>query len=252
MSGEAAAAARLLASLDLTNLDEGADAAAIEALCREAATGPIRPAAVCIWPEHIETARRALDAARGGGIAVAAVVNFPDGGSDPARALSETRRALAAGAGEIDLVFPWRAHLGGDREIGALMLAACKDACGARPLKAILETGEHRDPLLIRELCEAALAGGADFLKPSTGRSRVGATPEAARVLLEAIRDAGRGGFKAAGGIRTLVDARRYLALADETLGADWATPARFRIGASSLLSELRAATGGTATAGIG
>jgi deoxyribose-phosphate aldolase len=237
-----ATAARVLAVLDLTSLGEEDTAATIVNLCNTAASGG-HPAAVCVYPEHIETARRALDLQGAADVAIAAVVNYPDGSNDVARALRETRRALAAGADEIDIVFPWRAYLNGDRESGPLMLQRCKEICGARLLKAILETGELGDVLLIRELCLTAFASGADFVKTSTGRGARGATPEAARVILQCIRErGGRGGLKAAGGIRSLAEAARYLALADEVLGPAWATPATFRIGASSLLIEIRAA----------
>lgn len=236
-----ALAARVLSALDLTSLGEDDTPATIARLC-EAAASDGHPAAVCVYPEHIVTARRTLDARGAVDVAVATVVNFPDGGSDLGRALWETRRALAAGADEIDIVFPWRAYLGGDRDLGPLMLQQCKEVCGAKSLKAILETGELGDPLLIRELGLTALAAGADFIKTSTGRSAKGATVEAARVILECLRErGGRGGFKAAGGIRSLADASRYLALADEILGPDWATPAHFRIGASALIQELHA-----------
>jgi len=236
-----AIAARILAALDLTSLGEDDTPEAIERLCAAAAEGG-HPAAVCVYPEHITTARRTLELEHAGEVAIATVVNFPDGGNDIARMLRETRRALAAGADEIDIVFPWRAYLGGDREGGALMLQECKSICGRKILKAILETGELGDPLLIREISFAALGAGADFIKTSTGKAKIGATPAAARTMLECIRErGGRAGFKAAGGVRTLIDAGRYLALADEIVGAGWATPARFRIGASSLLAELRA-----------
>lgn len=241
-AADRAIAARILAALDLTSLGEDDTPEAIERLCAAAASGG-RPAAVCVYPEHITTARRTLELEQAGGIAVATVVNFPDGGNDIARVLRETRRALAAGADEIDIVFPWRAHLGGDREGGALMLQECKAICDSRILKAILETGELGDPLLIRELSLAALGAGADFIKTSTGKAKIGATLAAARTMLECVRETGgKAGFKAAGGVKTLADASRYFALADEILGSGWATPARFRIGASALLAELRAA----------
>jgi deoxyribose-phosphate aldolase len=241
-AADRAIAARVLAALDLTSLGEDDTPQAIEKLCI-AATDGAHPAAVCIYPEHVTTARRTLAAARAGDVAVATVVNFPDGGNDIARVLRETRRALAAGADEIDVVIPWRAHLGGDCECGALMLRECRAICGKKVLKAILETGELGDPLLVRELSLAAIGAGVDFIKTSTGKAKIGATPAAARTVLECIRDSGgRTGFKAAGGVRTLADAGRYLALADEILGDGWATPARFRVGASELLAELRAA----------
>jgi len=241
---------RLISVLDHTSLGEDDTPAMIEALCRDAAAGATRPAAVCIYPEHIATAQRALDAAGARQVAVATVVNFPDGANNPGRALRETRRAIAAGADEIDLVFPWRAYVGGDREAGPLMLQQCKVSCGARPLKVILETGELADPLLIREVCEAALDAGADFVKTSTGKGRVGATLDAAQVMLECVRARDRGGFKAAGGIRTLAQAADYLDLAERICGAGWAKPGRFRIGSSALLAEARAALDLTPPAG--
>ncbi len=235
-----AADSRVLETLDLTSLGEDDTPTVIRELCSKAAASAVRPAAVCVFPEHIVTARAALAAADATGVAVAAVVNFPDGANDPGRALAETRRALAAGADEIDLVFSWRAYVAGDRESGPIIVARCKEVCGSRLLKAIIETGELVDPLLIRELSFAAIDAGADFVKTSTGRSRVGATPEAAQAVLECLRERGRGGLKASGGIRSLEQARVYLELADRICGSGWATPARFRIGSSSILGETR------------
>jgi deoxyribose-phosphate aldolase len=120
------------------------------------------------------------------------------------------------------------------------MLAQCRAACTGRILKVILETGELGDPCLIRELAALALDAGADFIKTSTGTTATGATPEAARAILECLRERGRGGFKASGGIRSIAEATRYLELADDILGESWARPTTFRIGASSLLGELR------------
>lgn len=241
-AADRAIAARVLAALDLTSLGEDDTPEAIERLCTAAAEGG-HPAAICVYPEHITTARRTLELEQAGEVSIATVVNFPDGGNDISRALRETRRALAAGADEIDIVYPWRAHLGGDREGGTLMLQECKAVCDSRILKAILETGELGDPLLIREIALAALAAGADFIKTSTGKAKIGATAGAARTMLECIRECGsNAGFKAAGGVRTLAEAGRYLALADEILGSGWASPARFRVGASALLAEIRAA----------
>jgi deoxyribose-phosphate aldolase len=230
--------ARLLAAIDLTSLGEDDTPAMIRSLCAKAAASAVRPAAVCVFSEHVGTARAALNAAGAPGVAVATVVNFPDGANNPGRALSETRRALSAGADEIDLVFSWRAYVAGDRESGPIILGRCKEACGSRLLKAIIETGELGDPLLIREICVAALDAGADFVKTSTGRCRVGATPEAAQAILECLRERARGGFKASGGIRTLAQARSYFELAERICGTGWATPARFRIGSSSTMVD--------------
>ena len=88
-------------------------------------------------------------------------------------------------------------------------------------------------------MADAALAEGAAFLKTSTGKVGAGASPEAARVLLDAVRDAGHGGVKVSGGVRTAEQADAYVALAAEVMGAGWVAPDTFRIGASSLLAEL-------------
>lgn len=238
----AATARRAIPLLDLTSLGDDDTPETIERLCAaaEGAGGP--PAAVCVHPEHIGTARRALDARGLPRVRIATVTNFPDGSADIERARRETRRAVAAGADEVDVVLPWRAWLAGDDLIARRLLDACREASAGRVLKVILETGELRDPAVIRAASLAALDAGADFIKTSTGKVAVNATPEAARVMLEAIRARGRGGFKAAGGVRTVADAAIYLALADGILGAGWADAAHFRIGASALLGELRRA----------
>ncbi|HEY8328974.1 MAG TPA: deoxyribose-phosphate aldolase [Rhodanobacter sp.] len=224
--------------LDLTSLGEDDTSAQIEALCRSAAAAPRLPAAVCVYPEHITTARHCL---QGTGVKVATVVNFPDGGSDPARVERETRRALAAGADEIDLVLPYRALLDGDAACARTVVRSCRAACTDDvPLKLILETGVLGTPELIRAACGIGIEEGVDFLKTSTGKVPVNATPQAAAVILDAIAAAGgRCGFKAAGGIRTLADAVTYLDLAETRLGAGWSDPAHFRIGASALFGEL-------------
>ncbi|TPE53013.1 deoxyribose-phosphate aldolase [Amaricoccus solimangrovi] len=232
-------ARRALACLDLTNLDERCDAAAVETLCARARTprGPV--AAVCVWPAFVTQARTAL---AGSGVRVATVVNFPRGEDPMATVIAETSRALAGGAEEIDLVLPWRALARGEGERARDLTRAVKAICGAAPLKTILETGELGAPDLVARASREALAGGADFLKTSTGKVPVNATPEAAEIMLGAIRDAGRPvGFKAAGGVRTTRDAAIYLDLAERVMGADWPVPERFRIGASGLLDALLA-----------
>jgi deoxyribose-phosphate aldolase len=240
------AAARALACLDLTNLDDGCDEAAISDLCRRARTphGPV--AAVCIWPAFVEQARAEL---AGSGIRVATVVNFPGGDEPLEEVRAETRVALSDGAYEIDFVVPWQMISWGHPEAVAASVREIKDICGPATLKAILETGELKDPGLIRRAADEALAGGADFLKTSTGKVTVNATPEAAAILLEAIRDSGRPvGLKPAGGVRTTQDAGRYLNLCDRMMGEGWATPARFRIGASGVLTALLATLDGADT----
>jgi deoxyribose-phosphate aldolase len=227
-----------LACLDLTSLNDRDSAADIEDLCRRARGPHGLVAAVCVWPRFAALARSWLPAA----VTVAAVANFPAGGSNIETALSDVRTIVQAGGQEVDLVLPYR-----DLAAAPALLAAVRRACEGLTLKVILETGELQDDVLIRRACAMALDGGADFLKTSTGRTKLSATPAAARLLLQAIADGGhkRVGFKAAGGIRTVADAATYMALADEVLGADAVAPQRFRIGASALLNDIESLLGG-------
>lgn len=236
-----ALALRLLPLLDLTSLGESDTPEAIQALCASASTASGWPAALCVYPEHVTTVRRAL---RESPARVATVVNFPDGGSDPGRARRETQRALAAGADEIDLVLPYDALRRGDSASAEAVVLACREACGGQALlKLILETGELRDDGLILDACAIGLRAKVDFLKTSTGKVAENATLHASGLMLDAIaRDGGRCGFKAAGGIRTLADAAAYVGLAEARLGTDWIKPRHFRIGASALFVELAAA----------
>ncbi|MCD6008465.1 deoxyribose-phosphate aldolase [Halomonas sp. IOP_31] len=234
-------ARRALALMDLTSLNDDDTDARIVALCRQAATPAGHPAAVCIYPRFIATARQALaDAGLAGRVAIATVTNFPHGAADIAAAEAETRQAIAAGADEVDVVFPYRALMAGDETIGYALVEACKAACGARCLKVIIESGELADAALIARASRVAIAAGADFIKTSTGKVTINATLEAAEIMLTAIRDSGREvGFKAAGGVRRADDAAQYLDLAARLMGDAWVAPAHFRFGASSLLGNL-------------
>ena len=239
-----AVAARALPLLDLTDLGDDATEAGALALCRRAVTPYGTVAAVCLWPRFVATAKAAL---AGTSVKIATVVNFPAGGEDTRAVVAETEKAIADGADEIDLVMPWRAFLAGRRGFAETQIVRVKRACGETAhLKVILETGEIGDPDEIRAAADLALSAGADFVKTSTGKVAINATPEAAEILLEAVRASGRpAGFKAAGGIRTVADAARYLAIADRVMGPDWVAPSTLRIGASGLLDALLAALDG-------
>lgn len=238
----------VLSLIDLTRLEDlDADDGAVRALCRSAFTPIGRPAAVCIYPQYIAAAREALqgqDPAHE--LEIATVVNFPEGRADLEHVVHQTEEALRAGATEIDLVFPYRALVEGDRHSGHRMVERCKHLCGERTLKVILETGELRHPSLIRLASRIAIDAGANFLKTSTGKVAVNATPEAASCMLSVIAEhAPQVGFKAAGGIRTLEDAEQYMAIATRLLGEEYVVPSRFRLGASSLLGDLLSRAGG-------
>ena len=244
------AQARLaLACLDLTSLNDNDAELDVARLCARAQGrfGPV--AAVCVWPRFATFARRLLPAH----IAVAAVANFPEGLSDAQRAVRDTCEIVQAGAQEVDLVLPYRALLAGDETACRELLRAVRHACEGRVLKVILETGELREPATIERASRLALDAGADFLKTSTGKTRIGATPLAAVAMLRTIaadaKARGRVGFKASGGIRSVADAALYVDLVERELGAAALLPARFRIGASALLNDIETVLGGSASA---
>lgn len=239
----ASSSLRALHLMDLTTLGDDDTDEKVVALCRQAKTPAGTPAAICIYPRFIPIARTTLLAQRTPNIRIATVANFPHGGGTIDAVLDEIRAAIACGADEVDVVFPYRALIAGNERAGFDLVSACKKIC-AQPvlLKVILETGELKKDALIRKAATIAITAGADFIKTSTGKAALNATPESARIMLEVIRGMGvqkTVGFKAAGGVRTAEDAQNYLAIADELLGDDWADPRHFRFGASGLLVDL-------------
>ena len=234
--------------MDLTTL-EGADTPGkVVAVCAKA----VRPdptdatipsvAAVVIYPALVPVAAGQL---KGTGVHVASVAGaFPSGLGPLDERLAEIRDAVQMGADEIDIVLNRSAFLSGRYRQAFEEIAASKEACGATTLKVILETGELGSYDQVRRASVLAMAAGADFIKSSTGKIGVGATPPAALCMMEAARDffhetGRRVGVKVAGGVRQSKQAIHYLVLVYETLGADWMTPDRFRIGASSLLNDV-------------
>ncbi|WP_374556304.1 deoxyribose-phosphate aldolase [Aquitalea pelogenes] len=252
MSELITAARRALSMMDLTSLNDDDTDARIVALCQQASSSAGTVAAVCVYPRFVALARRTLDELGLQQVKVATVSNFPAGGDDIALAVAETAAAIADGADEVDVVFPYRALLAGNAEVGAELVATCKEACGDKLLKVIIESGELKEPALIRQASLIAIEAGADFIKTSTGKVAVNATLDAAGIMLAAIRSTGAlCGFKAAGGVRTAAEAAEYIDLAEHLLGEHWVSPEHFRFGASSLLANLQAEiSGGAATAG--
>ncbi|HEV6965795.1 MULTISPECIES: deoxyribose-phosphate aldolase [Roseateles] len=242
-----AAARTALACLDLTSLNDADTAADIEALCRRAQTahGPV--AAVCVWPRFVAQARAALPAA----IKVAAVADFPDGALDLPRALADVAEIAQAGGDEVDVVLPWRALLADQTTEVAEFLSEVRFASRPLTLKVIIESGELGSADRIAQATRLALAAGADFVKTSTGKTKTGATPEAAAVMLKEIKASGlsSAGFKASGGVRSVADAAGYIAQAEAILGAAALNPQRLRFGASGLLTDIEAVLSGAASA---
>jgi deoxyribose-phosphate aldolase len=233
--GDAAAAARILPLVDLTSLTESATDAEIETLCARAIDAGV--AAVCVWPRFVPLAKARLERSP---IRLATVANFPEGSDDLARAARDTAAALAAGAAEVEVVAPVQAILDGDIGLVTELVQACRKAAPEASVKVILETGRLAEPARIAAAARAAIMGGCDMLKTSTGRFPVGATLEAAAVLLAVIEEAdGRVGVKFSGGIRTTQQAAPYLYLVDHFLGPGWTSPDTLRFGASALLDDL-------------
>jgi deoxyribose-phosphate aldolase len=229
------AAARILPLLDLTSLGDDDSSDTITALCERALDAGV--AAVCVWPRFVPIAKAKLAHSP---VRLATVANFPDGSDDIARAARETADALAAGADEVDVVAPIQAILDGDVGLATELVQACRAKAPERTLKVILETGRLDEPARIAAAARAAIMAGADMLETSTGTSGVGATLEAAAVLLAVIEEAeGRVGLKVAGGIRTTQQAAQYLYLADHFMGSGWIRPETLRFGGSALLEDL-------------
>jgi len=235
------AAQRALQLMDLTTLNDNDTDASVIALCHQAKSPAGHTAAVCVYPRFVPVARKTLKEIGAVDIKIATVTNFPHGNDDIGIAVAETKAAVAYGADEVDVVFPYRALMAGNQEIGFELVKACKAACGDDVmLKVIIESGELKTPELIRAASEIAISAGADFIKTSTGKVAVNATPEAAKIMLEVIKEKNPAvGFKAAGGVKNAEQAADYLALAESVLGENWVSAKTFRFGASSLLGSL-------------
>jgi deoxyribose-phosphate aldolase len=203
---------------------------------------PVRVAAVCVYHTLVETALEALE---GSGIPVAAVsTGFPAGLSPFEQRLGEIRASVAAGAEEIDVVIT-RAHVLTENWRALYdEVRAMREACGDAHIKTILATGELGTLRNVGRASLVCMMAGADFIKTSTGKENVNATLPVGLVMARAIRDyhdrTGQViGLKAAGGIRTAREALDWLALVKDELGDRWLRSNLFRLGASSLLSDI-------------
>lgn len=235
-----------LGILDLTTL-EGADTnEKVEVLCKKAYSfsdkGLPNVAAVCIYPVFVRQVSQLLS---GTGIHTASVAGaFPAGQSPLHIKLAEIKYAIDEGADEIDMVISRGKFLQGDYIEVFDEINAIKDLCGNIHLKVILETGELGDLTKIYDASFIAMKAGADFIKTSTGKIIPAATPEAAFVMLQAIKDFHEStgkfiGFKPAGGVSTPEQALVYVHLVESILGPEWLSNKLFRIGASRLADKL-------------
>lgn len=245
---------KALAAIDLTTLSGDDTPARVKTLCAKARQ-PLRPAvqtvlgadglttaAVCVYHAFIGTA---LEALADTSIPVAVVsAGFPHGLSPLRARIMEVEESVAAGASEIDIVIDRSKALTGDWRGVYEEVRAFREACGPAHMKAIIATGDLGSLDNVAKASVVCMMAGADFIKTSTGKEAVNATPQFALVMARMIsfwlKTTGyKVGFKPAGGISKAKDALLYQAVMQEVLGAEWLEPNLFRIGASSLLADI-------------
>ena len=199
-------------------------------------------AAICVYPNFAEVVKDMLEVDK---VRIACVSGgFPSSQTFIEVKIAETALALHTGADEIDIVINVGKFLSGDYEGMCDEVSELKESCGEHTMKVILETGSLGGAANIKKASILAMYSGADFIKTSTGKEKVSATPEAAYVMCQAIKEyyleTGRKvGFKAAGGINTVRDAVIYYTIVKSLLGDEWLTPELFRIGTSRLANLL-------------
>lgn len=240
--------------MDLTTLGGDDTPGRVERLCRKALR-PLRPdiatalgvsgvqvGAVCVFHEMIAPALHSLGDSS---LPIAAVsTGFPAGLASLETKLREVQLSVAAGAREIDIVITRQHALTGNWQALYDETRAYRQACGEAHMKAILATG---DLLTLDNVAKASwvcMMAGADFIKTSTGKEAVNATLPVSLTMLRAIREYAERtgfqvGFKPAGGVSSAKAALQYLTLMKEELGIEWMRPQLFRIGASSLLTDI-------------
>lgn len=238
----------MLNYVDLTTLEGSDNADKVEQLCEKAlylteqGEGIRGVAAVCVYPPFVALAKEIL---LGSGIKVAAVAGaFPSGQLPIHLKVGEVEYAEEQGADEIDIVIPRGTFLEGDYDQVFDEISLMKEASGDAHFKVILETGELGSLTNIKIASFIAIDAGADFIKTSTGKIPIAATPEAAWVMLNCIKEhfeatGKRVGFKAAGGISDPLQAYLYTKLVEKILGKEWLNNSLFRIGASRLVDRL-------------
>ncbi|MGB0932793.1 MAG: deoxyribose-phosphate aldolase [Lishizhenia sp.] len=198
-------------------------------------------ASICTYPKYAPLVSKTLQHSN----IKTCVVNssFPHGQASLASKLSEINE-LKPFVDEIDIVIDLGNFIR-EKPLIDLQIKAIKNALGNKVLKVILETGEIKEEKLLREICKCAMYSGADFIKTSTGKTQTGATPNAVRVMAEEIaafknKEQKKVGLKISGGIRTLDSVNHFTSIIQEYLPESYFTKQTFRIGASSLLNELK------------
>jgi deoxyribose-phosphate aldolase len=247
---------RAVTCIDLTTLSGDDTETNVKRLCFKA-KNPIRrdileklgcenlkitTGAICVYPSRVAEAKKHL---QGSNVPIASVAaGFPAGQTPMEQRLEEIKYAVAQGATEIDIVITRPHVLGGEWELLYDEVKAMREACGDAHLKTILATGELGTLTNVYRASLVCMMAGADVIKTSTGKEGVNATFPVAITMIRAIREyyertGYKVGFKPAGGIRAAKDALAWLAIMKEELGDDWTKPDLFRLGASSLLTDI-------------
>lgn len=199
-------------------------------------------AAICVYPNFAQTVRSSLDVE---GVKIACVSGgFPSSQTFTEVKIAETALAIMEGADEIDIVISVGKFLNGDYQGLCEEIQELKEVCKDHHLKVILETGALATAENIKKASILAMYSGADFIKTSTGKQQPAATPQAAYVMCQAIREyydqtGIKIGFKPAGGMNTVEDALVYYTIVKELLGEEWLTNKLFRLGTSRLANLL-------------
>ena len=199
-------------------------------------------ATVCVYPNFAKTVAETLEI---DGVEIACVSgSFPSAQTFMEVKIAETALALKDGATEIDMVIPVGKFLAGDYEGMCDEIGEMKALCGDKKLKTILETGCLKSASNIKKASILAMYAGADYIKTSTGKLEPAATPEAAFVMCQAIKEYNeltgiQIGFKPAGGMKTVEDALTYYTIVKEVLGEKWLTNQYLRLGTSSLANKI-------------
>ena len=238
----------ILGCIDLTTLEGSDTKEKVTKLCdtakgfRDDEKGIPSTASVCVYSPFVALAKEQL---QGTPIHVASVAGgFPSGQLPINLKVAEVEYAVAQGADEIDMVISRGAFLEGDYQRVYDEIRAIRKACPQQKLKVILETGELETPQNIFRASQLAIHAGADFLKTSTGKIAVNATPEAFWVMMFAIRQhfqatCQKVGIKVAGGVSELSQAYTYLHIWKHNMGKEWATADLFRVGTSRLATKV-------------
>ena len=243
-----------LSAIDLTTLSCCDSEESVEAMARRAAEFEMdfphlqNVASICVYPPFVETVGLNID---GTPLRITSVAGgFPSSQTFLEVKMLEVAMAIETGADEVDIVVNVGKILTGAYDEAANEIEVLREESDGATLKVILETGALKSPEMIYNASLLAMAAGADFIKTSTGKIDISATPEAAVVMCKAIKEyhdkTGRKvGFKAAGGVRTAEDAALYYTIVKEILGEEWLSTDLFRIGASSAANNILSAIEG-------